>query len=148
MNQRAAAPRLGPDELDVEYRALLQFLHLAPVGLVRARADGEVVLMNPTAAQLLNPIGLGDGDTINLLDVIDKVTPDIRMLVEAFHRSAGVICENYRVLLPETRHADDAPEALGITALRLQADPDCLMFVLTDESAAVKLQRLQASWIR
>ena len=42
----------------------------------------------------------------------------------------------------------EAPIALGVTVLRLPSDPDSLMVVLTDESAAIKLQRLQASWMR
>ena len=144
--------------LQSDYQALLEFVHLAPVGLVRARASGEVLMMNPQAAQLLAPLGFGDADAadgddaLNLLAILDRASPDIRMLVQGFS-GPGVVCEGYRVQLPEVAApahaaAAEAPIALGVTVLRLPSDPDSLMVVLTDESAALKLHRLQASWIR
>jgi hypothetical protein len=144
------APAPGPDEahaaLQREYQSLLQFIHLAPVGLVQARRSGLITMMNPTAAQLLAHIGFGEGDgDLNLFETLDKASTDIHTLVQAFNRSAGIVCENFRILIPDADRADDAPIALGITVL--QADPDSLMVVITDESNAVKLQRLQATWI-
>jgi hypothetical protein len=127
---------------------MLQFIHLAPVGLVKARRDGVIDLMNPMAAQLLAPLGFGEGTGgLNLLSILDRASPDIRMLVQLQNNSAGVICENYRVALPEVEHApESAPIALGITLLMLGDVLDSLMAVITDESAAMRLQHLKASW--
>jgi hypothetical protein len=134
-------------ELRAEVRCLMQFVHLAPVGLVQSRIDGQISLMNPMASQLLAPLGLSDGQgALNLFDILDKASPDLRTLVQTFKRTTGVICDHYRVLMPETHSALEAPIALGITALMLPGTLDCLMVVLTDESAHVKLQRLKASW--
>jgi len=137
--------------LRAEVRALTQFVHLAPVGLIQARVDGQIALMNPMATQLLAPLNLFDGDgELNLFDILDKASPDLRTLVQTFKRTTGVICDRYRVLMPEIHDhrpaALDAPIALGITALMLPGTLDCLMVVLTDESANIKLQRIKASW--
>jgi hypothetical protein len=135
-------------DLEREYNSLLQFIHLAPVGLVQARHSGLITMMNPMAAQLLAHIGFGDGDgDLNLFEILDKASTDIRTLVQTFTRTTGVLCDNFRILVPEVEGAVDAPIALGITVLQLQADADGLMVVITDETTAVKLQRLQASWI-
>jgi hypothetical protein len=139
---------LNPEQLQLEYSALLQFLHLAPIGLVRARFSGEIMLMNPMASQLLNPIGMHDVD-FNIFDILDKVSKDVRMLVQEFPDSKDVIlCEDFQLLLPEAKGGKDAPIALGVTIMRLPADPDTLMVVITDASGAWRLKRLQASWIR
>ena len=43
-------------ELAQEYEALIQFVYMAPAGLVQARSDGEIAMINPVAAQLLMPL--------------------------------------------------------------------------------------------
>lgn len=137
-------------ELDL----MMQFLHLAPVGLLRVDRAGTIVLMNPTAAQLLALLGLGreaPGRLPNLFDLTDRVAPDIRTLVSLFNDDSGVVLDKYRVLLDKADAGSrpaGAPIALGITALRLPADPDSLMVVVSDESSTVRLQRLQSQWLR
>lgn len=127
------------DALDA--RALLEFLHLAPVGLLRIRLDGMIVMMNPAAAQLLAPLGLGARDP-NLLLLLDPVSPDIRTLLQVFEGERGNVFQNYRVVLPPN---DDprAPLALGFSALMLPSDKTTLMIVVTDESNALRLERLR-----
>ena len=139
---------LEPDiDLAAEYRALQEFLHLAPVGLLRTDRQGTITMMNPMAAQMLGPIGLGQGD-LNLFSILEPLSPDIRLLVQTFHDDVGVICDNYRVMLPVRLEAADAPEALGVTVMRVSSRGSELMVVVTDQTSAVKLQRMQASWIR
>jgi PAS domain-containing protein len=138
---------LTPYQLQLEYRALHQFLHLAPVGLVRAQLSGLIVMMNPAAARLLAPLS-ESGAEFNLFEMLAPITPDLRLLVQQFKRPVGVVCENYRVMLPEPGPGAPAPLALGFTILRLSADPDCLMAVITDQTTAVQLERIQAGWTR
>lgn len=133
----------------VEARALQQFLHHVPVGLLRTRTDGDIVIMNPTAARLLAPLGV-EGMP-NLFRVLAPVSTDVQLMVQAFDRPAGVACDDLRVLLPvpETPPAHvELPLALGVTVMRVSGDGAHLMWVLTDQSAAVRLQRLQAGWMR
>lgn len=131
---------------DSDPQALLEFLHLAPVGLLRMRTSGEILMMNPVAAQLLGHLGFGVGAP-NLLRMLDPVTPDLRTLLHVFKGSSGVVFEQYRVTLPEGDHPR-RPLALGLTGLMLPSDPDSLMVVVTEESNAVRLERLRQSWHR
>lgn len=140
-------PPLDHEELTQEYRVLQQFLHLAPVGLMRLREDGEINVMNPMAAQLLGPLGLDRGET-NLFDLLEPVSQDIRMLCKTFSDMVGVICDNFRVVLPAASTGADGPWALGITVMRVSAKDDPLMVVVTDQTGALKLQRLQVSFAR
>lgn len=151
MSDSAPTPTDTVSALRAELLGLMQFVHLAPVGLVQARMDGQIALMNPMATQLLAPLNLfeGEGD-LNLFDILDRASPDLRTLVQTFKRTTGVICDGHRILMPEIQDnspaALDAPVALGITALMLPGTLDCLMVVFTDESAHIKLQRMKASW--
>ncbi len=127
-------------------KALLEFLHLAPVGLLRIRPDGRILMMNPAAARMLSHLGYGPGEP-NLLDLLDPVSPDVRALLHLFKGSAGQVFEQYRVHLPDSTD-ERRPLALGFTALMLPSDPDSLMMVVTEESNAVRLERLRKGWQR
>jgi hypothetical protein len=41
--------------IDDEYQALIQFLYMAPIGLMQTRIDGEILMVNPLCAQWLMP---------------------------------------------------------------------------------------------
>jgi hypothetical protein len=143
------APLDAVQDIASEYLAMLQFIHLAPVGLVQTSTTGDIQMMNPKAAQLLAPLGFGDG-ALNLFDTLDRASSDVRSLVQVFSGNSGVVCENYRLELPRVNE-DDAqyvPEALGLTILLLTNSPASLMAVITDETNAMKLQRMQSSWMR
>ena len=64
-------------QLSAEYEALIQFLYLAPVGLVQLDADGEIAMINPIAAQLLMPHSR-NGGLDNLFVALEDVAPDLR----------------------------------------------------------------------
>ena len=136
-----------PKTLEQEYRVLQEFLHFAPVGLLRAGTDGEITVMNPTAAQFLAPLGLDRG-VLNLFDLLETVSQDIRLLCKTFEDTVGVICDNFRVVLPAASSDGGGPWALGITVMRVSAAQDPLMVVITDQTGALKLQRLQSSFVR
>lgn len=138
----------APEVLLQEYRVLQQFLHLAPVGLLRMASNGDMTVMNPMAAQLLAPLGLGQQLQPNLLEMLEPISQDIRVLLQAFSDTVGVICENFRIMMPAASGSTDGPLALGITVMRVSAADDPLMVVLTDQSNAVKLQRLQGGFMR
>ena len=130
-----------------EYQVLQEFLHLAPVGLMRVAENGDITVMNPMAAQLLGPLGL-DQSACNLFNLLEAFSQDIQLLVKTFHDTVGVICENFRVLLPASAGVGDGPWALGITVMRVSATEDPLMVVVTDQTGTVKLQRLQGGFAR
>lgn len=71
-----------------EYEALLQFLYMAPVGLVQLAADGTILMLNPLSAQLLMPLSR-DGELTNLFDALAPVAPDLRLLCGQFSAPAA-----------------------------------------------------------
>lgn len=111
-----------------EYEALLQFLYMAPVGLVQLSSDGTIIMLNPLSAQLLMPLSR-DGELTNLFDALAPVAPDLQLQCSQFSAAYGQICDATRLYL----HADGAasgPQVLSLSMLKLDAER--LMAVLND----------------
>ncbi|KAF3999501.1 sensor domain-containing diguanylate cyclase [Glaciimonas immobilis] len=128
----------GTQDLAVEHEALLQFLYLAPVGLVQTSAAGEVELMNPLSAQLLMPLSK-DGGLANLFKVLESVAPELRGMAEDFISPQGAICEGFRAQLTGGIRGKEEPKMLGISLIKLA--PDRLMAVLTDMTQVIAQER-------
>ncbi|SNS87416.1 PAS domain S-box-containing protein/diguanylate cyclase (GGDEF) domain-containing protein [Noviherbaspirillum humi] len=127
------------DALEAEHEALLQFLYMAPVGLVKASLDGEVHMMNPLSAQLLMPLA-ADSDLSNLFDALATVAPDLRHRCASFPSKFGTICDALRVQVSAGIPGKRDAQYLSITILKL--DGERLMAVLSDVSVQVKQERL------
>jgi diguanylate cyclase (GGDEF)-like protein/PAS domain S-box-containing protein len=120
-----------------EYEALLQFLYLAPVGLVQLAMDGNILMMNPLAAQLLMPLSQ-DGDLTNFFDALASVAPDLRLLCADYPDSYGQVCDASRLHL----HADagvSGPQVLSLSMLKL--DHGRFMAVLNDVTLQERRER-------
>jgi diguanylate cyclase (GGDEF)-like protein/PAS domain S-box-containing protein len=124
--------------VEAEYEALLQFLYLAPVGLVQMDSDGSVTMMNPLAAQLLMPLSR-DGGLENLFQVLEPVAPELRNLAESYAGRSGMICDALRVQLSAGVPGRTDPRVLSVSLLRL--DTARMMAVLTDITLVVKRER-------
>lgn len=134
---------MAPNPED-EYEALLQFLYMAPIGIVQARSSGEIVMVNPLCAQLLLPLSPGV-DLSNLFDALEGVAPQLRRLARDFTAPYGKICDTLQLHLPPSAAA---PRVLSLTLLKL--DSSRLMATLSDITQAVQRERdLQRSraWI-
>ena len=129
------------DNLVAEHEALIQFLYLAPVGLVQAAMDGTVAMINPISAQLLLPVA-PNACLDNLFDALDAVAPGLRQLCASFSAPSGMICNGRQIILRhqgQARIARGTPEALSITLLKLDADR--LMAVIADVTEQVRRDR-------
>ncbi|MFM0440490.1 diguanylate cyclase, partial [Paraburkholderia strydomiana] len=122
-------------ELESEYEALLSFMYLSPVGIVRSDKDGVVDMMNPLAAQLLMPL-VKDGTIENIFDSLASVAPELRNLVSSFQAERGPVCENHRVFVTQ---AKDGPVVLGCSIIKVATN--LLMTVLSDISRQVAAER-------
>ncbi len=125
--------------LAAEHEALIQFLYLAPVGLVQAGIDGEIAMINPVSAQLLMPLAR-DGSLANLFVALEGVAPELRHLCAAFAQPSGMICDGLHIHL----NAGGAgvrrrPQVLSLSLLKL--DGERLMAVLSDVSEQVRRER-------
>jgi diguanylate cyclase (GGDEF)-like protein/PAS domain S-box-containing protein len=125
--------------LAAEHEALIQFLYLAPVGLVQTRGDGEIVMINPVSAQLLMPLQR-DGNLVNLFAALEGVAPELRQLYTAFTRRSGMVCDGLHIHLNGgAPRARPRPQVLSLSLLKL--DDTRLMAVLQDVTEQVRRDR-------
>lgn len=85
------------------YEALVEFLYLAPVGIIKFRPDGTIDMANPTAAQLLMPLA-DDGDMSDLYMLLKGVAPDLQEHVERYAPANGQIFDQMQLLIPITQN--------------------------------------------
>jgi diguanylate cyclase (GGDEF)-like protein/PAS domain S-box-containing protein len=127
-------------QLAAEHEALIQFLYLAPVGLVQTGIDGEIVMINPISAQLLMPLSR-DGTLTNLFTALEDVAPELRHMCAVFTRPNGMVCDGLQIHLnsgaPGRRMR--VPHVLSLSLLKL--DGARLMAVLSDVSEQVRRER-------
>ena len=126
-------------DLAQEYEALLQFLYIAPVGLVQSSLDGEIGMINPLSAQLLMPLS-GDGNLTNLFTALQTVAPDLRNKVESFTEQQGMVCDGIRIPLITGTPGKLKPGMLSLSLLKL--DEERLMAVINDITQQVARERL------
>ena len=134
---------MSPDlaQPGAEYEALIQFLYLAPVGLVQADCHGEIAMMNPISAQLLMPLSR-NGGLDNLFTALQDVAPELRTLCDAFDAPSGKVCDGLHVHLNAggvTGSARRVPQILSVTLLKLDATR--LMAVISDVTEQVRRER-------
>ncbi len=122
-----------------EHEALIQFLYMAPVGLIQASLDGEISMINPVSAQLLMPLAT-DCELTNLFDALKTVMPDLRERVAAFADPHGTICDAQRVKVPPRDARQATPQILALTLMKL--DDRRLMGVLQNVTQTVIRERL------
>jgi diguanylate cyclase (GGDEF)-like protein len=123
---------------DDAYEGLIQFLYLAPIGLIQIQPDGQIELLNPMSSQLLMPLA-ADGDLSNLFTVLRPYAPGLRQLCRDFSAPQGVICEALRIALPQAAGRPNAPQVLSLGLLRV--DGDRIMASLADATNDVERER-------
>ena len=124
--------------VEEEYEALIQFLYIAPIGLLQARMDGEILMVNPLCAQLLMPLSR-DGNLNNLYTALEGVAPDLRSRVQAFKGTHGMVCEGSQLRVAADAQQKTGRRILALTLLKL--DEQRLMAVLGDVTQSVERER-------
>ena len=126
------------NDADEAYEGLIQFLYLAPVGLIQIQPDGQIELMNPMSAQLLMPLA-PDGDLSNLFTVLLPYAPGLRQLCREFSAPQGVICEAMRIELPLFDRRQGTPQVLSLGLMRIDAGR--IMAALLDATNEVRREQ-------
>ena len=124
--------------LEDDYEALIQFLYIAPIGLVQTRIDGEILMVNPLCAQLLMPLAR-DGELSNLYKALESVAPDLRTAVQSFKGAHGMVCDGWQLRVPADPPGKLKHTILSLTLLKL--DEGRLMAVLGDVTQSVQRER-------
>ena len=116
------------------HEALVQFLYRAPIGLLQTTLDGEIVMINPMAAQCLMPFA-PDGQLSNLFEALRQVAPDLRQRLAATEPVPGAtVCENLRLAWPTGRR---------VLALDLQRLDDAHLMASVSDVTLVEQQEHQ-----
>lgn len=123
---------------EADYRTLMRFLHMAPIGLVETSIGGDIQLLNPLSAQLLQPLSRGC-ELGNLFDLLEPVAQELRARALNFRASHGMICEDFQMQVGQAVQGDHDAQVLSLTLLKLDADH--LMAVISDISASVQRDR-------
>jgi diguanylate cyclase (GGDEF)-like protein/PAS domain S-box-containing protein len=84
---------------DADYRDLLEFVYLAPVGIIKFELDGTIAMANPAAAQFLMPMA-ADGGMTNLYALFAHAMPDLRHRIDRFRYPNGRILEDAQFAVP------------------------------------------------
>ena len=126
------------DDLAGEYEALLQFLYMAPIGLVQTDIDGAITLINPKSAQLLLPLQKTAG-LDNLFGALEMVAPELRNLVAGFTASSGIVCDNVQFQLSAGLNDTAPAKVLAITLIKI--DQRRLMGVIADVTLSAKREQ-------
>jgi diguanylate cyclase (GGDEF)-like protein/PAS domain S-box-containing protein len=124
--------------IDDEYQALIQFLYMAPIGLMQTRVDGEILMVNPLCAQWLMPLSR-DGDLSNLFTALERLAPDLRTQVHAFADPQGMICQGALLHLPADPNGHSGSRTLSLSLMKLDAQR--LMAVLSDVTESERRER-------
>ena len=127
-----------PTSTEEDYEALIQFLYIVPIGLLQARMDGEILMVNPLCAQLLMPLSRA-GDLSNLYVALEDVAPDLRSRVQAFNAPHGMVCDSWQLRVAAVPSEKSGSRVLSLTLLKL--DEQRLMAVLADVTQSVQRER-------
>jgi len=132
-------------DLAQEHEALLQFVYMAPAGLIQARSDGEIAMMNPVAAQLMMPLSR-DGCLSNLFTALQDIAPDLRSRLDSFAASQGMVCDGLH--LPAPGGAKGERRLFSFSLIKL--DGSRIMAMLQDVTWQAQRERLlrhQEAWL-
>ncbi len=124
------------DGLQTEHEALLGFVYMCPVGVLRTAMNGDVQMINPHAAQMLLPL-TRTPMLYNLFDALEDCAPELRDLVARFSDKSGSICQQHRIFVSQS---GPGPRVVSCTLLKM--DPERLMAVLQDVTQQVDQERL------
>ncbi len=125
-------------EIGDEHEALIQFLYLAPVGLVQTALDGTICMINPASAQLLMPLSR-DGNLTNLFAALEGVAPALRHLCADFLPSQGMVCDGMYIPLSADTDRKSATKVISLSVVKL--GDTRLMAVLSDVTVQVRRER-------
>ena len=121
--------------LEAENEALLGFLYMCPVGVVRTAANGDVEMINPLAAQLILPL-TREPNLRNLFEALEPCAPELRAMATAFKAPSGSVCQQHRIFISSS---GPGPRVIAFTLLKIKQD--CLMAVLQDVTLQVDQER-------
>ncbi len=121
--------------LEAENEALLAFLYLCPAGVVQFAADGAIWMINPHAAQLLNPVAQSMAIT-NFFVALEGCAPELRNIAKDFSFDRGQVLKGHRIVVSGS---GPGPRFLSCSLLKISTD--CLVAVLQDITREIQQEQ-------
>ncbi|MEM7237234.1 MAG: sensor domain-containing diguanylate cyclase [Pseudomonadota bacterium] len=115
---------------------LQRFVDLSPIAMIQSDGPDGIFTANRAAIDILAPVLRGT-HVRSLSDILDRVAPELNVLIDAFRGPNGVICREHRIEAATTIKPPDRFIEVTITKLR----PDLFTTVLIDRTEAVLHQR-------
>lgn len=125
-----------------ELEQLIQFLYIAPVGLLEFDLKGQIIMANPTITQIFNPF-CTNGLIANIFDIFNPQLPDLVDRVVKFDAPSGNILNNERHILmaPTSIDGQTPPEELYLDITINKQRPGVFFASLNNVTDQVKVQR-------
>ena len=118
--------------LAADYEALLEFLYLTPVGILKFQPNGQILMINPMAVSLLAPLAATTGMS-DIFKLFSDVIPHLRRLIDPFQKPSGRVFDPIQISVPGTC----AVLTLGVNKV---AD-DTYMGVIQDITLAIEQEK-------
>lgn len=142
-----AAETLHLLTLEQDHEALLQFVYMAPVGLLQARGDGEIVMLNPASSQLLMPLSR-DGSLDNLFTLLQVVAPDLQDRLERYSEPNGLVCDGLQLPVETGRGTKAERRLLSFSLLKVSTDRFmALLQDVTEQARQAHRLQQQEAWL-
>lgn len=88
------------DKYKQELQNLLEFLNQCPFGVIKANMQGEILLLNAEATQLLLPLAFkANKDLNNILELIQFYDKRFHAEISGYDEEFGRICSNRRMIV-------------------------------------------------
>ncbi|GAB4533206.1 MAG: hypothetical protein Tsb0020_49160 [Haliangiales bacterium] len=138
----------APVSAESQQERLLSFLYRCPVGIVEFLTNGDIVLLNAYASQILMPLA-SRPMLDNLFEVMAPWTDAVQTLLQGFDRERGIVCSNHRVHIDGATDAHGRAVFLSFTIHKVEADRFMLSFFddserIAQESAIAEAIEVQA----
>ncbi len=122
-------------QLEDEYEALLGFLYMCPIGVVRLDLEGEIDLANPQAARYMLAI-TRQAAMDNFFVALENCAPELRHMVQSFGLKTGAICDQHRIFI-----RGSGPGVRTLACSMIKVSKSVVMAVLQDATKQVEQER-------
>jgi len=135
MSENIADPGSADDERAHEHARLLELLYRTPIGILECAANGEIRLLNPVAARIMQEFDTAN-HSMDVLGLIYAHAPDVRETLAKSATSSDV-CRDRRL---EIVRPNKQPMSLDVTIVRI--DEDTLLVTLHDATRMAEAERV------
>ncbi len=124
-------------ESEKEFHALVDFLNQCPFGIIKADQNGQIMMQNAAASQILIPFCMQSGcSTTDIFAILKDLKPEWLERIKNFKNNFGIIFENERVSLNFPGQSESIYLAFSV----IRINEAVYQYAFNDISARVKVE--------